>query len=128
MIAAKILAGETAEQIGINQTEYDSRRETLDRYLAQSSGQFDPAGYLAWLGADPVGTRCGASADAVPGPKAWTTSLPSRGFGDTIAKVTRATGLVRITEAYSRVTGRDCGCSRRQTRLNKLLPYKTERV
>jgi len=47
----------------------------------------------------------------------------SRGLGDTVAKVTRATGLVKLAELYTKVTGKPCGCHSRQNALNKLLPY-----
>lgn len=45
----------------------------------------------------------------------------SRGLGDTIAKVTHATGIAKVVE---KVVGKDCGCRGRQDKLNQLLPYK----
>lgn len=48
----------------------------------------------------------------------------SEGLGDTIAKVTHATGLDKIAEAYTRITGKGCGCGGRQETLNRLFPYK----
>ena len=45
----------------------------------------------------------------------------SRGLGDTIAKVTAATGIDKVVKA---VVGKDCGCRGRQETLNKLVPYK----
>lgn len=50
----------------------------------------------------------------------------SRGFGDTVAKFTHATGLDKLAEAYTSITGKPCGCSSRQEALNKLLPYAQE--
>lgn len=47
----------------------------------------------------------------------------SRGLGDTIAKVTHATGLDKLAELYTQVTGKPCGCASRQEALNKLVPY-----
>ena len=44
----------------------------------------------------------------------------SKGLGDTIAKVTKATG---IDKAVKFVAGEDCGCSERQEQLNKLFSY-----
>jgi hypothetical protein len=44
----------------------------------------------------------------------------SKGLGDTIAKVTKATG---IDKAVKFVAGEDCGCSERQEQLNKLFAY-----
>ena len=47
-----------------------------------------------------------------------------RGLGDTIAQITRATRIKNIVDAYTKATGQDCGCSKRQAKLNKMLPYK----
>lgn len=44
----------------------------------------------------------------------------SKGLGDTIAKVTKATG---IDKAVKFVAGEDCGCSERQEKLNELFSY-----
>jgi hypothetical protein len=49
--------------------------------------------------------------------------VTSRGLGDTIAKVTRATGFDRVARAVERVTGRPCGCEGRRTALNTHVPY-----
>lgn len=48
---------------------------------------------------------------------------PSRGLGDTIAKVTRATGIERAVKAVERLTGIPCGCERRRATLNRAVPY-----
>jgi hypothetical protein len=50
----------------------------------------------------------------------------SIGLGDTIAKITKATGLDKLAEMYTRITGKDCGCKTRQEYFNKLLPYKVQ--
>jgi hypothetical protein len=47
----------------------------------------------------------------------------SVGLGDTIAKITHATGMDKLAELYTKITGRDCGCTSRQEALNKLVPY-----
>ena len=47
----------------------------------------------------------------------------SKGFGDTVAKITHSTGLHKLAELYTEITGRDCGCRNRQEALNKLFPY-----
>ena len=44
----------------------------------------------------------------------------SEGLGDTIAKITKATG---IDKAVKFIAGEDCGCDRRKEVLNKLFPY-----
>ncbi len=48
----------------------------------------------------------------------------SRGLGDTIAKFTKATGIKYIVDKISEATNTNCGCSERQEKLNKILPYK----
>ena len=53
----------------------------------------------------------------------WTIQHKSRGVGDTVAKVTHATGLDKLSELYTRITGKPCGCKDRQEALNKLIPY-----
>lgn len=47
----------------------------------------------------------------------------SRGLGDTVAKITHATGLDKLAELYTSLTGKPCGCAGRQDALNKLFPY-----
>ena len=44
----------------------------------------------------------------------------SKGVGDTIAKITKATGIDKVAK---KVLGEDCGCDERRKLLNKLLPY-----
>ena len=44
----------------------------------------------------------------------------SKGLGDTIAKITKATG---IEKAVKFIAGEDCGCDKRKEVLNKLFPY-----
>jgi hypothetical protein len=49
----------------------------------------------------------------------------SLGLGDSIAKVTSATGLDKVAEKIAKLAGReDCGCSKRKIILNKRHPYK----
>lgn len=48
----------------------------------------------------------------------------SKGLGDTIEKITEATGIKAVVEAVSEATGIDCGCEDRKDLLNKLFPYK----
>ena len=52
--------------------------------------------------------------------KKKTTKKKSKGLGDTIAKVTKATG---IDKAVKFIAGEDCGCTERRKALNKLFPY-----
>ena len=44
----------------------------------------------------------------------------SDGLGDTIEKVTKATG---IDKAVKFISGEDCGCQERKSKLNHLFPY-----
>jgi hypothetical protein len=45
-------------------------------------------------------------------PEPWNPSMPSRGLGDTVAKVTNAVGI------------KSCGgCKKRQEKLNSLVPF-----
>lgn len=57
----------------------------------------------------------------------WHAGMPSRGLGDTIAKITHATGLDRVAKKLARMSGKsDCGCDGRQARLNELFPYSVK--
>ena len=47
----------------------------------------------------------------------------SQGLGDTIEKVTEATG---IKKAVKWVMGEDCGCTERKEKLNQMFRYKVE--
>lgn len=49
--------------------------------------------------------------------------IVSYGLGDTIAKITHATGLDKLANIYTNITGKPCGCQSRQEALNKLFPY-----
>lgn len=49
---------------------------------------------------------------------------PSQGLGDTIAKITHATGLDKVADTVAKALGQeDCGCNKRREALNKLVPY-----
>jgi hypothetical protein len=51
----------------------------------------------------------------------------AKGLGDTLEQITEATGIKKVVEVFSEVTGLDCGCDERKQKLNKLFPYrKTE--
>ena len=47
----------------------------------------------------------------------------SKGLGDTIAKITKATGIKKVVNTVAKATGKDCGCGKRQDTLNRLFPY-----
>ena len=48
----------------------------------------------------------------------------SRGFGDTVAKVTKLTGIKSVVDTVSKKMGKDCGCNKRRDTLNRIMPYK----
>ena len=45
----------------------------------------------------------------------------SQGLGDTIQKLTKATGIEALVKF---IGGDDCGCKERQEKLNKIFPYR----
>lgn len=52
------------------------------------------------------------------------TKKQSQGLGDTIEKITEATGIKKVVETFSKATGIDCGCEERKAKLNNLIPYR----
>ena len=48
----------------------------------------------------------------------------SKGLGDSIEKITKATGIKKVVDTVSKVVKKDCGCGKRKDTLNKKLPYK----
>ena len=50
--------------------------------------------------------------------------MKSKGLGDSIEKVTKATGIKKATEWIFDKLGKDCGCDARKEKLNKMFPYK----
>ena len=57
--------------------------------------------------------------------KKWKNSQPSEGLGDTIEKLTKATGIKKAVDWFSEKTGIDCGCDARKEKLNKMFRYDT---
>jgi len=49
--------------------------------------------------------------------------LESRGLGDTVAKITKATGIKKVVDTAFGVFNKDCGCIEKQNKLNSLFPY-----
>lgn len=50
-------------------------------------------------------------------------SNKSKGLGDSIEKITKATGIKAAVDAVSKVTKKPCGCGKRKDKLNKMFPY-----
>jgi len=48
----------------------------------------------------------------------------SEGLGDTIEKITIATGIKKAVEQISKTLKKPCGCDKRKEKLNKMFPYK----
>ena len=49
----------------------------------------------------------------------------SKGLGDSIEKITKATGLDSLAQMGASLLGKkDCGCNKRKEKLNKMFPYK----
>ncbi|MDW7643457.1 MAG: hypothetical protein SCI25_00280 [Desulfuromonadales bacterium] len=119
-IAERIYLGETATQIGITPAEWESRQRLVQEFVVMWPGDDDfSSAYRAWIATRAEGQR-GRSAQTT------VTAAPAgqRGLGDTVAAITQATGLDKLAHLYTRVTGKDCGCKRRQALLNKLVPYR----
>ena len=47
----------------------------------------------------------------------------SKGLGDSIEKITKATGIKKVVDTVSKVVKKDCGCANRKDTLNRLFPY-----
>lgn len=54
----------------------------------------------------------------------------SKGFGDTIAKITHFFMLDKFSMWFATkiLRKKDCGCERRREKLNTLIPYKNNKV
>jgi len=53
----------------------------------------------------------------------------SKGLGDTVEKIARRTKIKDLVEFYKKRQAskgiiKDCGCKKRQEKLNKMFPYK----
>lgn len=52
--------------------------------------------------------------------KQKTVKVKSKGLGDTVEKITKATGIKKVVET---IFGDDCGCDERREKLNKTFTY-----
>tara|TARA_B100000519_G_C14153606_1_gene395753 strand:+ start:255 stop:410 length:156 start_codon:yes stop_codon:yes gene_type:complete len=50
--------------------------------------------------------------------------MKSRGLGDTVEKITKATGIKTLMEIAMSRRWSDCGCDKRKNWLNRQFPYK----
>jgi len=54
-------------------------------------------------------------------------NMKSKGLGDSIEKVTKATGIKTMVDTISEGLNIPCGCEGRKDALNKLFPYKNKK-
>lgn len=54
------------------------------------------------------------------------TEIKSEGLGDTLEKITEATGIKKAVEVFHELTGFDCGCESRKEKLNRLFSYRKQ--
>jgi len=47
----------------------------------------------------------------------------SKGFGDTVEKITKATGIKKAVDTIAEALDTDCGCDKRKKKLNESFPY-----
>lgn len=50
--------------------------------------------------------------------------MKSKGLGDTVEKITKATGVKKVVETVAKAAGKDCGCAARRDALNRMFPYE----
>jgi len=48
----------------------------------------------------------------------------STGLGDDVAKITRKTGIKKVVDKVFDKLGKDCGCDKRQEKLNQIFRYE----
>jgi hypothetical protein len=53
--------------------------------------------------------------------------MKSKGLGDSIEKVTKATGIKTVVDIVSEGLNIPCGCQGRKDALNKIFPYKNNK-
>ena len=47
-----------------------------------------------------------------------------QGLGDLVEAVTTVTGVKKVVDTVSKVTGKPCGCAKRRDSLNRKHPFK----
>jgi hypothetical protein len=52
--------------------------------------------------------------------KVRTSIVAGQGLGDAVADLAQLTGMDRLAQAYTQLTGNDCGCKARQEKLNQI--------
>jgi len=54
-------------------------------------------------------------------------NMKSKGLGDSIEKITKATGIKTMTDVISKGLNVPCGCQGRKDALNTIFPYKNKK-
>jgi len=49
--------------------------------------------------------------------------MQSKGLGDTVEKITKATGIKTVVDKVSEGLNIPCGCQKRKEALNNMFPY-----
>ena len=52
--------------------------------------------------------------------------MQDKGLGDSIERITKTTGVKYLVDTMAEIFGKDCKCSERREKLNKLFPYETK--
>ena len=47
----------------------------------------------------------------------------SKGLGDSIEKITKATGIKKVVDTVSKITKKSCNCGKRKDTLNRFFSY-----
>jgi len=50
--------------------------------------------------------------------------MQMQGLGDLVEAVTTVTGVKKVVDTVSKVTGKPCGCDERRDSLNRKYPFK----
>ena len=51
----------------------------------------------------------------------------SKGLGDSVERLAMRLKIKQLLDARKKRTGKDCGCSKRRDKLNKIFPYKNSK-
>jgi hypothetical protein len=54
--------------------------------------------------------------------KVRTNIRAGQGLGDAVADLTHLTGIDQLANAYTQMTGKDCGCEARKKLFNQVIP------
>ena len=46
-----------------------------------------------------------------------------KGLGDVVENIAKSTGIKKVVDKVSEVTGKDCGCGKRKDTLNRVFPF-----